>query len=176
MSSSILWWKGLVWTCSSGNYESVLRNKFKMFLAIPFIFLFPCLSLFQDSFTGSELKSLMYTFRHLPEYCLFLSMALAVWHFNNVKNPILRSKEQKHSLGSRYLHTDKLEVQPFFLHQFPVASLLHNDSILKPSDDICISDCRQSVCNHNGGPAFSGLKEKRRNTWGSGFTRLIPVN
>lgn len=42
-----------------------------------------------------------------------------------------------------------------------MASLLYNNSIIKPSYDICISNCGQSVCYDNGGPAFSGLKGKR---------------
>lgn len=76
-----------------------------------------------------------------------------------------------HFPGGRYLHVNQLEVQPFLLHQFAVAALLHDDSIFEACDDICISDCRQSVSNHNGGPAFSGLKGKRTNTWGSRFTK-----
>lgn len=121
----------------------------------------------RDSFTRCELKSQMYTFRHLPEY-LFLSMALAVWYCNKVQNTILRSKQQENFLGSSDLHFDKLGVHPFLPHQFTVASLLHNDSISSPT----MTSAFQTVDNQwNGSLAFSGLMEKRTNVWGSMVTR-----
>lgn len=71
-----------------------------------------------------------------------------------------------------YLHVNKSEVDPFLLYQLTVASLLHDDAILKPSDDICIPDSWQSVSYHDGGPAFSGLKKKRMDLW---HTRIMAL-
>ena len=67
-------------------------------------------------------------------------------------------RSRKKNSGSTYLHVNKLEVHPLLLHQLLVVSLLHNDAILKPSNDICISDSGQSMGYYDGGPAFSGLK------------------
>jgi hypothetical protein len=72
-----------------------------------------------------------------------------------------------------YLHVNESEVDPFLLHQLTVTSLFHNDSILKPSDDICVPDGRQSVSYHNGGSAFSGLKRKRTDVWHTRVVALI---
>ena len=60
-----------------------------------------------------------------------------------------------------YLHCDKFEVNASLPHELIVIAFLHNDSIIKTSDDISITNRGQTMRYHNGGPAFSGLKGKK---------------
>lgn len=46
-----------------------------------------------------------------------------------------------------------------------MTSFFHNDSIIKTSNDISITNGRQTMSDHNGGPAFSGLKREKFGFW-----------
>lgn len=86
-------------------------------------------------------------------------MKLAAICFSNSKTTVVATQTAEGKPpGNRYLHVHESEVDPFLLHELPVTSLLHDDAVLKPRDDVCISDRRQSVSDHNGGSPFSSLK------------------
>ncbi|KAK7834869.1 hypothetical protein U0070_022840 [Myodes glareolus] len=90
---------------------------------------------------------------------------------SNLKTTVLATQTAKGKQpGGRYLHVHESEVDPFLLHQLPVTSLLHDDAVLKPGDDVCISDRRQSMSDHNGGSPFPSLKGKRTNL---GYTGVM---
>lgn len=93
-------------------------------------------------------------------------MKLAAVCFSNLKTTVFAAQRAEgKQLGKRYLRVHEFEVDPFLLHQLPVTSLLHDDAILKPGDDVSISDCGQSMGDHNGGAPFSSLKGKWTDLW-----------
>ena len=60
-----------------------------------------------------------------------------------------------------YLHCDKFEVNASLPHELIMIAFLHNDSIIKTSDDISITNRGQTMRYHNGGLAFPGLKGEK---------------
>lgn len=57
-----------------------------------------------------------------------------------------------------HLHCDKFEVNASLPHELIMTAFLHDDSIIKTSDDVSIANRGQTMRCHNGGLAFSGLK------------------